>query len=82
MTRVKFLVSKDPVTEHGGDIALSRIVMRLAAEAFEVSAICLSSETGPLSTDLAVNGIRLTRVHKPAVAPRSLLVDSIRSRRS
>jgi hypothetical protein len=31
MTKVAFLVSKDPVTEHGGDIELARVVLRLAA---------------------------------------------------
>ncbi len=82
MTRVTFLLSKDPETEHGGDIALSRIVMRLAAEAFYTSAVCLSSETGSAVTDLGPSGLPLTRVRKPAVLPRRLLVDSVRARRS
>ncbi|TRW80487.1 glycosyltransferase [Mycolicibacterium sp. 018/SC-01/001] len=82
MTTVTFLLSKDPLTEHGGDIALSRLVMRLAAEAFDVSAICLSSSSETLDTELASTGVRLTRVVKPAVDARSLLTRAIRRRRS
>ena len=81
MKTVTFLLSKDPLTDHGGDIALSRLVMRLAAEAFGVSAICLSSSSGSLDTEL-VAGVPLTRVVKPAVNARSLVTRSIRRRRS
>jgi polysaccharide biosynthesis protein PslH len=83
MTRVTFLLSKDPVTERGGDLDTSRIVMRLAAEAFDVSAICLSSAApGSEIVDLVPGGLPLTRVQKSPVVPRRLLSDSIRSRRS
>lgn len=80
--RIEFLLSKDPLTEHGGDVELSRLVMRLAAEAFDVSAICLSGETGTPPKCLAVDGVPLVRVPKPAVDPRKLLVDAVRRRRS
>ena len=82
MRTVTFLLSKDPLTDHGGDIALSRLVMRLAADAFGVSAICLSTTAGALDTQLAPAGVRLTRVVKPAVRAPVLLSRSIRLRRS
>lgn len=77
MTRVTFLLAKDPVTDHGGDIELSRVAMRLAAESFEVSAIALSHETGSGTFDVVKGGLALTRVpkrpvDKAAVALRSL----------
>jgi glycosyltransferase involved in cell wall biosynthesis len=81
-TKVTFLLSKDPDTEHGGDIALSRLVIRLAAEAFDVSAICLSDATGELTAGFVPGGVRLTRVSKPAVSVRALLPSSLRKRRS
>nr|WP_296769787.1 glycosyltransferase [Rhodococcus sp. (in: high G+C Gram-positive bacteria)] len=75
MRRATFLLSKDPVTEHGGDIALSRLMMQLAREAFEVRSLCLSKETAP-SPDPDV-----TRVAKPGVNA-SLLLKSLRPTRS
>lgn len=75
MRRATFLLSKDPVTEHGGDIALSRLMMQLAREAFEVRSLCLSKETAP-SPDADV-----TRVAKPGVNT-SLLLKSLRPTRS
>ena len=75
MRRATFLLSKDPITEHGGDIALSRLMMQLAREAFEVRSLCLSKETEP-SPDPDV-----TRVHKPNVNT-ALLLRSLRPTRS
>ncbi|MDJ0395614.1 glycosyltransferase [Rhodococcus sp. G-MC3] len=75
MRRATFLLSKDPVTEHGGDIALSRLMMQLAREAFEVRALCLSKDTAP-SPDPDV-----TRVEKPGVNA-SLLLKSLHPIRS
>jgi glycosyltransferase involved in cell wall biosynthesis len=83
MTKVAFLVSKDPVTEHGGDIELARVAMRLAAEAFEIRAICLSSEPpGELVTDVVEGGLRMLRVAQRPVNRTRLLADSLRLRRS
>jgi glycosyltransferase involved in cell wall biosynthesis len=83
MTRITFLLSKDPVTERGGDLDTSRAVMRLAAESFEVSAICLSAEApGTTLTNLAPGGLALTRVPKPPLKMLALLRDSVRSGRS
>jgi glycosyltransferase involved in cell wall biosynthesis len=74
-----FLLSKDPVADHGGDVELSRLVMELAAQTFEVSAICLSHE--PAGT-LAFDGVPLVRVAKSGVQPLRLLLDVVRTRRS
>ncbi|MGW0161751.1 glycosyltransferase [Mycobacterium sp. NPDC003323] len=83
MTRATFLLSKDPVAEHGGDVELSRLVMRLAADSCEVSAICLSHEPpGTVDTDLLDAGMPLVRVAKSGVQPVRLLTDTLRTGRS
>ena len=83
VTKVTFLLSKDPATEHGGDIELSRVVMRLAAESFEVSAICMSHETpGFVMTDVVQGGLPLTRVYQGPVQKGRLLVGALRTNRS
>ena len=82
MTKVSFVLSKDPVLEHTGNIALARLLMRLAADSFDVSAICLSPESGTVTADLVDGGLRLIRVRKSQIQPRSLLTRSLRSRRS
>lgn len=82
MTTVKFLLSKDPLTEHGGDIALSRLVIRLAAEAFDVSAICFAQSSDVLATELAPAGVELLRVIKPPVRARALVPRALLRRRS
>ena len=83
MTKVTFVLGKDPATQQAGDIELSRVMMRLAAEAFDVSCICLSHESpGVTMTDVVEGGLPLTRVPKGSVRPARLLVDSLRKRRS
>jgi glycosyltransferase involved in cell wall biosynthesis len=83
MTKVMFLLSKDPVTEHGGDIELSRVAMRLAAESFEVAAITLSpEEPGMVATDVVDGGLPLLRVYQGPVQPPRLLAGAIRKNRS
>jgi glycosyltransferase involved in cell wall biosynthesis len=76
---VCFLLSKDPVADHGGDVELSRLVLELAAHEFEVSVICLSHE--PAGTT-AFDGVSLVRVQKSGVRPLRLLLDVARTRRS
>ncbi|AMO60410.1 glycosyltransferase [Mycolicibacterium phlei] len=82
MTKVTFLLSKDPATQHGGDIELSRVAMRLASEAFDVAALCLSSETGSTTVDLVPGGLPLTRVFKEPVDKVKILGRSLLQRRS
>jgi hypothetical protein len=82
MTQVTFLLSKDPVTQHGGDIELSRVAMRLAADSFDVSAICLSPETGSVTADLIPGGLPVTRIPKPPVQKAKVLAGSVLKRRS
>jgi glycosyltransferase involved in cell wall biosynthesis len=76
---VTFLLSKDPLTERAGDVELGLLMMRLAADAYDVSAVCLSAEDGPAALP---DGIPLTRIPKPKVRPAQLLADSIRKRHS
>ena len=83
MTRAIFLLSKDPVAEHGGDVELSRLVMRLAADTAQVSAICLShQQPGTVDADLLPGGMALVRVAKAGVQPLRLLSDTVRTGRS
>lgn len=83
MTKATFLLSKDPTTQQGGDIELSRVAMRLAAESFDVSAICLSQQRpGLMNSDVVEGGLPVTRVPKGSVRPARLLIDSLRKRRS
>ena len=56
--------------------------MRFAGEAFDVSAICLSAETGSVIADVVPNGLPLTRVAKGQVRPAALPAGSARSRRN
>ena len=79
---VCFLQSKDPVLEHGGDIALFRLIMSLALQDFDVSAVCLSSESGSASIELDGGSVPLQRVRKPDVKRAKLLLGAVRSRRS
>jgi glycosyltransferase involved in cell wall biosynthesis len=83
MTKVAFLVSKDPVTEHGGDIELARVAMRLAAESFDIRAHCLSDEQpGESVVDVVKGGLRLNRIVQHPVNRRQLLTGALRHRRS
>jgi glycosyltransferase involved in cell wall biosynthesis len=83
MTTVAFLLPKDPVVEkHAGDVAVSRVFMRLAADVFDVSVICLSNETRSDRVDLVPGGLPLTRVPKPPISRRRLLAGALRKRRS
>ena len=82
MTRAIFLLSKDPVLQHGGDVALSRVAMELAADAFDVSAICLSAESGSVTADFVPGGVPVERVAKSGTDPVRLLAGALRTRRS
>jgi polysaccharide biosynthesis protein PslH len=79
MPKATFLLSKDPVTERAGDVELGRLMMRLASDAYDVSAVCLSTEVGPAELP---GGITVARIPKPKVRPAQLLTDAARKRRS
>jgi glycosyltransferase involved in cell wall biosynthesis len=81
VTKVAFLLAKDPVHEHGGDVALSNVMIELAAKTFDVSVICLSKPRAASETFLPWGG-RLTTVAKPDIRPLNLLVGAARQRRS
>ncbi|KAA0118059.1 glycosyltransferase [Mycolicibacterium sp. P9-22] len=83
MTTATFLLSKDPVAEHGGDVELSRLVMRLASDSHEVSVICLSHQPpGRITAELVTGGAAVQRVAKSGVQPLRLLKNTVRSGRS
>jgi len=84
MTNVTFLLAKDPSIDHGGDIELSRVAMRLAAQSFDVSAICLSHKPEPASetVDVVPGGLPLVRVPKGSVDKKAVLLGSIGKMRS
>ncbi|QHD84826.1 glycosyltransferase [Gordonia sp. JH63] len=82
MTTVTFMVAKDIELDHGGDVALARVVLDIAAESFDVRTVCLSNHLAagtapPTSSDGSV-----IRVAKPPVKAPALLADSLRTRRS
>ena len=79
---VCFLLSKDPVLEHGGDVAMFRIIVGLATQDFDVAAVCLSAESGSAVIELDGAAVPLTRVHKPKVNPTKLLAGAVKTRRS
>ena len=72
MTTVTFLLSKDPDTTHGGDLTLSRLLVRLAMSSATVRRICLSAT--PSTADAT-----MTRVYKPSVNPAKIVMRSMRS---
>lgn len=75
MTRtLEFLLAKDPVLERTGDMAMASLVMELAAEAYSVRYIALSTTTGTRGEN--------TLVEKPRVSLARLLFDSARAGRS
>ncbi|MDT5313109.1 MAG: hypothetical protein QOE74_2129 [Mycobacterium sp.] len=82
MTKVAYLLSKDPTLQHGGDVEMFRLSMGLAAEDFEVSAIAYSIESGRADIELGAKVIPLTRVCKPAIKPANLALAAVRTRRS
>lgn len=73
--RLTYLLSKDPVTQHGGDIQLVRLMMSMAREEFDVDVICLSSTPDRTDPDVV-------RVAKPRVSPARLALDVLSTRRS
>ncbi|GAA1462070.1 glycosyltransferase [Williamsia maris] len=75
MTRVTYLLSKDPTVEHGGDIALSRLMIEITKTFADVSTICLSGATHLPAEE------GLTRVVKPEPSV-GLIPRSIAHRRS
>ncbi|MFY9713282.1 MAG: glycosyltransferase [Microbacterium sp.] len=77
MSTTTFLLAKDPTVDHGGDIALSRLVMELARASRPVDAICLSQRAHEPSPNRSV-----LRVPKPPVALPWLIFRSLRERKS
>lgn len=76
MTVATFLLAKDPTMDHGGDIAMSRLVMQLAEQSVTVRALCLSRSSEP-SPDPTVR-----RIAKPPLSIAALGLASLGSGRS
>ena len=72
MTTVTFLLSKDPDTTYGGDLTLSRLLVRLAMSSASVRRICLSAT--PTDSDAT-----MTRIYKPGVNSAKIALRSIRT---
>ena len=77
--KTAFILSKDPVLEHTGDVALARMLMQLAADSFEVSAIALSPEPGTVTADMSADG-RSLLVHCLDATDADAIRDDIKSR--
>lgn len=73
--RVDFLLSKDPATEHGGDVAMTKLVMALARDSFTVRGIALSNNVG-------LSGDDISRTPKPPFNGVALMYRSFRTRKS
>jgi glycosyltransferase involved in cell wall biosynthesis len=82
VTKVVFLLAKDPVHDHGGDVAMSNVMIDLAAKNFDVSVICLSKHRPASENEFLPGGIPLITVAKPAISPPHLLADALKRHRS
>lgn len=82
MTTVTFMMAKDIEHDHGGDVALARVIFDIAAESFDLRAVCLSNHltTGD-APRISADG-RVIRVPKPPVLLPALIGSSLRTRRS
>ncbi|MDV7173557.1 glycosyltransferase [Gordonia amicalis] len=82
MTTVTFMMAKDIEHDHGGDVALARVIFDIAAESFDLRAVCLSNHltTGD-PPRISADG-RVIRVPKPPVLLPALIGSSLRTRRS
>ncbi|MFZ2526265.1 MAG: glycosyltransferase family 4 protein [Rhodococcus sp. (in: high G+C Gram-positive bacteria)] len=74
--RVVFMMSKDPVRDSGGDVAVSNLIMELARDDFHVRCVCLSTYPD------AAPDPGIVRVPKPPVSALRLAAAGIRARRS
>lgn len=76
MTRLVFLLSKDPALERSGDVAVMELLLGLASRDHEVTALCLSEHPG------APEVPGLVRLPKPRVRPAALAARALARRRS
>jgi glycosyltransferase involved in cell wall biosynthesis len=73
--RVDFILSKDPATEHGGDVAMTKLVMDLARQSFDVRGFALSPDPGR-------SGDGIIRTRKPPVNSLALVGTSLGGQKS
>lgn len=77
MTRIAFLIPKDPTSAHGGDVMMSKLTTSLAATNHDVVRICLSPDAGTLPDEPG-----LVRVHKEPARSWATVSRSVRYRQS
>lgn len=77
MSRITFLLSKDPASASGGDVTMARLLVSAVREQHEVTLVCLSSDAVETSRQPG-----LVRVPKPEVALPSLAMRSATKGRS
>jgi glycosyltransferase involved in cell wall biosynthesis len=77
MSRVAFLLPKDPTTAHGGDVMMSKLVTSLAASAHDVVRICLSPDFATLPPEPG-----LVRVPKEPARSWRTVAKAVRHRQS
>lgn len=73
--RVDFILSKDPATEDGGDVAMTKLVMALARDSFTVRGLALSR-------DVTLVGDDICRTEKPRINGVALIARSVGTRKS
>lgn len=77
MTRIAFLIPKDPTTAHGGDVMMSRLTTSLASTHHDVVRIVLSPDAGTLPDEPG-----LVRVHKEPARALPTVARALRFRQS
>jgi hypothetical protein len=77
MTRIAFLIPKDPTTAHGGDVMMSKLVTSLASRNHEVVRICLSADAATLPAEPG-----LIRVPKDPARSWKTVSNALRHRQS
>lgn len=77
MSRIAFLIPKDPTTAHGGDVMMSQLTTSLAATNHEVVKIVLSPDADSLPAEPG-----LIRVAKPPARSWGTVATALRHRQS
>ncbi|MEO6472286.1 MAG: glycosyltransferase [Aeromicrobium sp.] len=77
MSRIAFLLSKDPETASGGDVTMARLLVSVVREQHDVTLVCLSPDVAETTC-----GPGLVRVPKPPVSVPALALRSAVKRRS
>jgi hypothetical protein len=77
MKRVRFIMGKNPAEFTGGDTVVSRLMINLARESYDVEVIALSQN--PIES---IDGVRIAPIAKPQISKPRLLASSASRGRS